>query len=199
MVFLRGAGIGENSRHLGLFGRRTRQGLPNGRRSAYVHKWVGIPPIPGSTLKIRFSRQHGSHRRTLPGIALGLASIAMASIGLALGTCRPAIAQTLPPPMHHVNIALYEGENPPIALLQAFDALILDPASSFDPSTHPLAHTAYVAHIGATSDASVDAFVAQEFEPLWQRGYRGVLLDTPAGYAAIDAIHTAHPDAKIVV
>ena len=150
-------------------------------------------------MKIRFSRQHGSNRRALPGIALGLASIAMASIGLALGPCRPAIAQTLPAPIRHINISLYEGENPPIALLQAFDALILDPASSFDPNTHPLAHTAYIAHIGASSDENVDAFVAQEFEPLWQRGYRGVLLDTPSGYAAIDAIHTAHPDAKIVV
>lgn len=123
----------------------------------------------------------------------------MAWFGLALGPSRAAFAQTAPSNIRHVNLALYDGENPPIALLQAFDALILNPATSCDPSAHPLSHTAYIAHVGLSSDQSAGASVVQEVEPLWQRGYRGVLLDTPAGYAAIDAIHAAHPDAKIVV
>lgn len=123
----------------------------------------------------------------------------MTWFGLGLGPCRPVFAQTPSAALHRANVALYDGEHPPVALLQAFDALILEPASSFDPAAHPLAHTAYVAHVGISSEESAETFLAQEVEPLWQRGYRGVLVDTAAGYAAIDAIHAAHPDAKIIV
>lgn len=121
------------------------------------------------------------------------------SLVLGLGACLPVAAQTPRPPAPQINLALYDGDQPPLDLLQAFDALILDPATSFDPAAHPLAHTTYIARIGASSDEGVDAFLAHQVEPLWQRGFRGMLLETPAGYAAIDAIHTAHPDAKIVV
>ncbi|WP_408646957.1 sugar ABC transporter [Trinickia dabaoshanensis] len=123
----------------------------------------------------------------------------MTCIGLALGGGRPAAAQTPAKAVRHINLALYDGADPPLDLLQAFDALILDPAAAFDPTEHPLAHTVYIARTSATEGESVEAFVAQQVQPLWQRGYRGVLLDTPAGYEAIDAIHAAHPDAAIVV
>jgi hypothetical protein len=150
-------------------------------------------------LKISFSKRYRSEGKPAPSVALNVACFAMTCVGLALFSCRPVFAQTPAATIHHVNVALYDGDNPPLSLLQAFDALILDPASSFDPGTHPLAHTAYIARVGTSSNESADAFVTQEVEPLWQRGYRGVLVDTPAGYAAIDAIHAAHPDAKILV
>ncbi len=115
------------------------------------------------------------------------------------GVCRPVAAKAPVGTVRHVNLALYQGDHPPLDLLQAFDALILDPASSFNPAAHALTHTAYIARVSPSSDESVGAFIAQQIEPLWKRGFRGVMLDTPAGYAAIDAIHAAHPDAKIVI
>ncbi|MFC0399066.1 polysaccharide deacetylase family protein [Paraburkholderia rhizosphaerae] len=93
------------------------------------------------------------------------------------------------------NIAFFDGARPPVNLLQAFDAVVIDPASAFEPGAHPLAHTVWIAR---THPASGD-HVAQQIEPLWQRGYRGFLLDTPAAIAAIDAIHAAHPDARLIV
>jgi hypothetical protein len=123
----------------------------------------------------------------------------LTSLALVLGLCGPAVAKSPAATSAHVNLAVYEGDQPPLDLLQAFDALILDPASSFDPAAHPLAHTVYIARVSPSAEQNVDAFVAQQVEPLWQRGFRGMLLDTPAGYAAIDAIHAAHPDAKIVI
>jgi hypothetical protein len=99
-----------------------------------------------------------------------------------------------------VNLAFFDGSTPPVDLLQAFDAVVLDPARGFEPSANPLAHTTWIARIRA-SDANLAPadFVAQQVEPLWQRGYRGFMLDTPAGIAALDAIHAAHPDARLVV
>lgn len=146
-----------------------------------------------------FFRQGRLDRKTPPGNARPIAWVALASLVLALGVCGPVAAKTPAAALEHVNLALYEGDQPPLDLLQAFDALILDPASSFDPAAHPLAHTTYIAHVGASSEEGVNAFIARQIEPLLQRGFRGVLLDTPPGYAAIDAIHAAHPDAKIVI
>lgn len=146
-----------------------------------------------------FFRQGRWDRKTPPRHARHITCVALTSLALALGVCRPVAAETPIATVRHVNLAVYEGDHPPLDLLQAFDALILDPASSFDPAAHSLTHTAYIARVSPSSDESVDAFIAQQVEPLWQRGFRGVLLDTPAGYAAIDAIHAAHPDAKIVI
>ncbi|MFC0575399.1 sugar ABC transporter [Paraburkholderia solisilvae] len=95
------------------------------------------------------------------------------------------------------NIAFFDGAHPPVDLLQAFDAVVMDPANAFDPAAHPLAHTVWMARApAANGDAA--SFVAQQIEPLWQRGYRGFLLDTPAAIAAIDAIRAAHPDARLI-
>lgn len=84
-------------------------------------------------------------------------------------------------------------------LLQAFDAVVLDPARSFDPASRPLTHTVYVARTTAQPGERADAFVEQAIAPLWQRGFRGFVLDTPAAIAALDAIRAAHPDAVIVL
>ncbi|WP_118179904.1 sugar ABC transporter [Paraburkholderia phosphatilytica] len=96
----------------------------------------------------------------------------------------------------HPNVAFYDGAHPPLGELQAFDAVVTDPASGFDPVSHPLAHTVWIARL--PKDVSSD-LVAQQIEPLWRRGYRGFLLDMPAAIAAADAIHAAHPDARLIV
>jgi hypothetical protein len=96
------------------------------------------------------------------------------------------------------NIAFFDSAHPPVDLLQAFDAVVVDPATGFEPATHPLAHTVWIARTHAASGAA-SSFVSQQIEPLWQRGYRGFLLDTPAAIAAIDAIRAAHADARLIV
>ncbi|HEY3598861.1 MAG TPA: sugar ABC transporter [Paraburkholderia sp.] len=99
-----------------------------------------------------------------------------------------------------VNIAFFGGARPPVDQLQAFDAVVIDPASAFDPAAHPLQHTAWLARPPApAANSTAAAFVAQQIEPLWQRGYRGFLLDTPAAIASIDAIRAAHADARVIV
>ncbi len=84
-------------------------------------------------------------------------------------------------------------------LLQAFDAVVLDPSRAFDPSSRPLAHTIYVARTVPQPGESVQAFVDRDIASLWQRGFRGFVLDTPTTIAALDAIRAAHPDAAIVL
>ncbi|CAB3773131.1 sugar ABC transporter [Paraburkholderia humisilvae] len=101
-------------------------------------------------------------------------------------------------PKASVNIAFFDGPHPPVDLLQAFDAVVTDPASGFEPSAHPLAHTVWIARTHPGS-GEISSFVSQQIEALWQRGYRGFLLDTPGAIAALDAIHLAHPDARLMV
>jgi polysaccharide biosynthesis protein PelA len=96
------------------------------------------------------------------------------------------------------NTAFFDGAHPPVGLLQAFDAVVVDPASGFEAAAHPLAHTVWIARMHAAS-GEPSSFVAQQIEPLWQRGYRGFLLDTPSAIAAIDAIRAAHADARLIV
>ena len=99
-----------------------------------------------------------------------------------------------------LNLAFYDAANVPVDELQAFDAVVLDPTKAFDPAAHALRHTVWIARVNASATSGAPAdFVAQEIEPLWQRGYRGFLLDTPAAIAAIDAIHAAHPEARLVI
>ncbi len=107
-----------------------------------------------------------------------------------------AVTATAP---RHVNLATFDGADPPVSMLQAFDAVVLDPSRSFDPSSHPLAHTVYVARAAAQPGESTQSFVEQEIAPLWQRGFRGFVLDTPAAIGALDVIRAAHPNAAIVL
>ncbi|OYD75728.1 UNVERIFIED_ORG: hypothetical protein BDU10_0779 [Burkholderia sp. CF145] len=100
----------------------------------------------------------------------------------------------------HVNLAFFYGSRVPVGELQAFDAVVIDPASGFDPAAHPLRHTVWLTRTHAdAAQGTPDAFVAAQIEPLWARGYRGFLLDTPAAIAAVDAIRAAHPDARLVI
>ena len=97
------------------------------------------------------------------------------------------------------NLALFYGSNVPVDLLQAFDAVVVDPAHSFDPAAHPLAHTVWIARTHPADPGVTPNAFAQSLAPLWQRGYRGFLLDTPAAIAAAETIRAAHPDARLVV
>ena len=97
------------------------------------------------------------------------------------------------------NLAFFYGANPPVELLQAFDAVVVDPARGFDPAAHPLPHTVWLARTHPADSGATPEAVAQSLGPLWQHGYRGFLLDTPAAIAAAEAIRAAHPDARLVV
>ncbi len=96
------------------------------------------------------------------------------------------------------NIAFYYADNVPVGELQAFDAVVVDASRAFDPAAHPLAHTTWIARMAASSVDSPDTF-ARQVEPLWNKGYRGFLLDTPTSIAAAEAIRAAHPDARLIV
>ncbi|WCM21892.1 sugar ABC transporter [Paraburkholderia bryophila] len=97
------------------------------------------------------------------------------------------------------NIAFFYAANPPVGELQAFDAVVVDPATGFEPLAHPLRHTAWLARttVGEPGETS-EAFIARQVEPLWRRGYRGFLLETPAAIAAAPRIREMHPDARLV-
>jgi len=102
------------------------------------------------------------------------------------------------------NIAFFSGSHPPVEQLQAFDAVVLDPATGFDPTAHPLAHTVWIARTRMPdgdhdANGSADAFVANVIAPLWQKGYRGFFLDTPLAIDAAERIHALHPDARLIV
>ncbi|MFX1716144.1 polysaccharide deacetylase family protein [Paraburkholderia sp. A1RO-5L] len=99
----------------------------------------------------------------------------------------------------HVNLATFKSDDPPMDLLQAFDAVVLNPARAFDPWSRPLAHTVYLARTTTQPGESVDTFMAQEIAPLWQRGFRGFVLDTPTALEALGAIRASHPDAALVL
>lgn len=123
----------------------------------------------------------------------------VAALLISAGLAPLAHAQSTPTP---VNVAVFYGGNPPAGELQAFDAVIVDPARhfdpAFDPAAHLLRHTTWLARTRANPDEAPDAFIAREIEPLWQHGYRGFLLDTPAALNAANAIRTAHPDARLI-
>lgn len=115
-----------------------------------------------------------------------------------IGTSVPVPALSQSSAIVTPNIAFYDGENVPVDELQAFDAVVVDPSHGFDPAAHPLKHTAWLARTSAASAETPDAFIARQIEPLWIKGYRGFLLDTPTALAATDAIHAAHPDARLI-
>ncbi|TDY26039.1 hypothetical protein B0G81_6539 [Paraburkholderia sp. BL6665CI2N2] len=143
--------------------------------------------------------------RTLIAVVLGAAGIAP----LAAHAVTQAATQAEAAPLQSTaaahsaasqpNLAFFYAANPPVGELQAFDAVVIDPATGFEPAAHPLAHTTWIARTsGAESAGSAEAFLSSQIEPLWQRGYRGFLLDTPVAVAAAGRIHQAHPDARLV-
>lgn len=127
----------------------------------------------------------------------GVAAQAQSSTGAATRLYAQASNGAASP---RVNLAFFYGSRVPVGELQAFDAVVIDPASGFDPDAHPLRHTVWLARTHAdAAQATPDTFVSAQIEPLWKRGYRGFLLDTPTAIASIDAIRAAHPDARLVI
>lgn len=56
---------------------------------------------------------------------------------------QPAAA---PHPSSQPSVALYYGTDPPVELLSAYDAAVVEPDSGFDPLAHPLPHTTWFAY-----------------------------------------------------
>jgi hypothetical protein len=166
-----------------LAGGITREFLPveNPRRS--------ISPRTGSLANST------ARWRTAVPVALMVLAASVAPWQFARAADAPAAAGHASQP----NVALFYGANPPVDLLQAFDAVVLDPARGFDPAAYPLPHTVWLARTHAADSSMTPAAFAQSLAPLWQRGYRGFLLDTPAAIAAAEAIRALHPDARLVV
>lgn len=128
-----------------------------------------------------------------------IAALALASLhAVAADTRERPSAPSTP----RANVAFFDGAQPPAELLQAFDAVVLDPARGFDPVTHPLAQTVWIArapHTGTGAALDPASYVSQRIAPLWMRGYRGFLLDTPEAIASSEAIHATYPGARLIV
>jgi len=111
--------------------------------------------------------------RRLLATCIAVGACSQAAWALPPGAATPAVPATaVATTARHVNLATFDGADPPMDLLQAFDAVVLDPSRSFDPSSRPLAHTIYVARTAPQPGESAQAFVEQEIAPLWQRGFR---------------------------
>lgn len=113
------------------------------------------------------------------------------------------------------NIAFYYRSDIPVDELQAFDAVVIDPAVAVLPQAHLTPHTAWFARVDlqglAKKSDDVDAFLGQKISPLWAKGYRGFLLDdgtalsdklTPLDERLaqfIKAIHNKYPQAQLML
>jgi polysaccharide biosynthesis protein PelA len=93
------------------------------------------------------------------------------------------------------NIAFfYSDPSPVVTLLQAYDAVVVSPSSTFKPAEHALEHTTWIARVDLanvpadTSNLS-GSFVDQTLAPLWQQGYRGFAFD------GLDALLASAPNA----
>ncbi|MEM5436300.1 bifunctional glycoside hydrolase 114/ polysaccharide deacetylase family protein [Paraburkholderia diazotrophica] len=94
--------------------------------------------IPLPVRKGRSQRIHG------PCCALFLLALALAL------PLRPAyandVAQTITQTVTQPSFALYYGKSPPVDMLSAFDAAVIEPDSGFDPLAHRLPHTTWFAY-----------------------------------------------------
>jgi hypothetical protein len=62
-----------------------------------------------------------------------------------LCACTPLDRQ--PDYLTRPTIALYYGQTPPVAALSAFDAVVIEPDSGFDPLAHPARNTRWFAYV----------------------------------------------------
>lgn len=162
-----------------------------------MKKWTRVR-AGGKSCKVADGAGLSYFTRTLIAIVVSAAGVApvVTHAELALPPSAAVVASAA---AAQPNLAFFYAAQPPVGELQAFDAVVIDPATGFDPLAHPLRHTTWIARTaGAESAQSADAFLATQIEPLWQRGYRGFLLDTPAAIATAGRIHEAHPDARLV-
>ena len=113
-------------------------------------------------------------------------------------------------------MAFYYQRDLPVDELQAFDAVVVDPARAQRPAAGLAPHTAWFARLDLSGrhfpHAVDDAFLNERVQPLWAQGYTGFLLDDGAPASAtdtaettavleavIDAIHARYPDARIML
>ncbi|WP_175105630.1 sugar ABC transporter [Pararobbsia alpina] len=93
------------------------------------------------------------------------------------------------------NIAFfYSDPSPVVTLLQAYDAVVVSPSSTFKPTEHALEHTTWIARVDLANVAAdttnlSGSFVEQTLAPLWQQGYRGFAFD------GLDALFASAPNA----
>lgn len=86
------------------------------------------------------ARRGRSRRIDVPCCALLVLVLALA---LPLHSAYAAdVAQTVTQP----SFALYYGKSPPVDMLSAFDAVVVEPDSGFDPLAHRLPHTTWFAY-----------------------------------------------------
>lgn len=114
------------------------------------------------------------------------------------------------------NMAFYYDGDLPVDELQAFDVVVIDPQKSAIPAQDLAPRTAWFARLDlrglATDPSQPDAqWLLQQLQPLWQKGYRGFLLDDGAALSAasdaadvrleqlIDAIRQNYPAARLVL
>lgn len=138
-------------------------------------------------------------------LTIPLAGIAAAPTGnqtFAVNTSLNTVPSAAPQLKAAPNIAFFYGSEPPVGELQSFDAVVLDPRTTFDPAAHPLRHTIWIAHVVAAQGSTVDAAnqsAVQSASSLWQRGYRGFMFDSQVNADTIARIHAQFPEAKLIV
>jgi hypothetical protein len=93
------------------------------------------------------ARTGGTLAKSAPGWRTAV-PIVLLVLATSLAPWQPAHAGDAPAGVGHPaqpNLAFFYGANPPVDLLQAFDAVVVDPARGFDPAAHPLPHTVWIA------------------------------------------------------
>ncbi|MCI2810889.1 endo alpha-1,4 polygalactosaminidase [Eoetvoesiella caeni] len=112
------------------------------------------------------------------------------------------------------NVAFYYQDDLPIDELQAFDIVVVDPTQVALPKADLAPHTAWFARLDLHAQAgtkSAGEIVSQLVTPLWNKGYRGLLLDdgSTLGEATaksdqwlqqvMQAIHTEYPQIRLML
>ncbi|NYT64924.1 sugar ABC transporter [Alcaligenaceae bacterium] len=131
--------------------------------------------------------------------------------GLVLANDTVRTEKTLTTP----NIAFYYHKNLPVDALQAFDAVVIDPAITVLPELDRTPYTQWFARLNlqglGDKPEDINQLISQKIAPLWEQGYQGFLLDDgsvlgdpttlsdPWLEQAIQAIHSRYPEARIML
>lgn len=161
---------------------------------------------------------HFGGRPPAKGVKERLFRLLLAVMGfLLIGSANPAVAAASPAAaVANPNIAFYYGEHPPVDELQAFDDVVIDPAVAALPDTQATPHTAWLARLDLRAQAdspgqTAEAYVSEAVTPLWNKGYRGFLLDDGAPLdqndrpddawlaGLVQAIHAQYPQARVML
>nr|MBF0683687.1 hypothetical protein [Pseudomonas sp.] len=150
----------------------------------------------------------GHARQMATACVYVLSSLSVCSQGIA--------ADTVPRQRDVPNFAFYYQDGLPTDELQAFDVVVVDAARTELLDAQRTPHTAWFARIdvrklpGSSSATSQDA-VVKAVQSLWDKGYRGFLLQDGAGIdhqinhdserldAILKALHAAYPQARLML